>query len=136
VNVQTLLHEIKALVEDYTHFNEHDPRLADTATPTRDSPNTGVYRVVVLGLGKDRAVGGLNRYADLAVVVANPISGGSMNETNENAAIQAEELATVLADYDTDDAQTAEAVEATMIREHGRQVSTFALRVNYSYTEE
>lgn len=136
MNIKTLLHEIKALVADKTGFVEHSPRLADTATPTRDSPNAGVFRVVVLGTGKARATAGLNRYADLAVVVANPLSGGDANQTNEDAAVQAEELIEILDDYDTDDAQTDETIEAALIREHGRQVTTISCRVNYSYTEE
>jgi hypothetical protein len=135
VNIETLINEVKALVADYTHFDEHAPRLADTATPTRDSPNAGIFRVVVMGTGKTGQAG-LNRYADLAVVVANPQTGNDGNEVNKAAAVQAEELIDVLAAYDTDDAQTQEELEAALIREHGRSVTTISCRVNYSYTEE
>lgn len=135
MNIKTLLGDIKRLVGDLTGYQEHSPRLADNATQAADAPNTGIFRVVVLGTGQQK-VAGMDRYADLAIVVANPISGGDANQTNEDGAVQAEELLTVIAAYDGEEAQTQETLEAAMIREHGRQVTTIQARVNYKYTEE
>jgi len=135
MNIEQVIHDIKALVADATGYREHLPRMSENTMAGNNAPNAGVYRVAVLGAGKQKQVG-LNRYADLAVVLSVPLSGADMNKTNEQAAIEAERIIDTLADYDGEEAQTAEAVEAELIREAGRQVSTFACRVNYKYTEE
>lgn len=135
MNIEQLVLDIKALVAASTGYQEHSPRITERQQPLEGSPNSGVFRVVVMATGKTKQAG-LNRYADLAVVTSAPMSGGDANRTNLDTAIQAESLIDILADYDAEDAQTQEEVEATITREAGRSVVTYTVRVGYKLTEE
>lgn len=129
MNIKTLLHDIKNLVAAGTGYQEFSPRRQND-TGRQDAPNSGVFRVVVMGAGKTKHAG-LNRYADLVVVIMRPLSGGDANKSNEDAAEQTEALISTLADYDGTEAQTGLEIDAELIRESGRMVSTVQIRVNY-----
>ena len=135
MNIEQVITDIKRLVADETGFSEHRPRLATNQTPAMNAPNAGIFRVAVLGAGKAKQAG-LARYVDLAVVTSVPLSGADLNKSNEQAAIAAESMIDTLADYDGDEAQTQEEVECELIREAGRQVATYQIRVAYKLTEE
>lgn len=133
MNLTTAISEIKAIVQAATCFVEHSPRVSEYATPVQDAPNVGVYRVVVMGTGQIKHAG-LTRYVDLAIVTAEPLSGGDANRTNEESALQAEELVTALEAYDSDDAMTEESIEATLNRDAGRSIITISARILYKLT--
>lgn len=135
MNISQIITDVKALVADATGYLEHSPRISERQRLLEDSPNKGVFRVVVMATGKTKAAG-LNRYADLAIVTSAPMSGGDGNKTNTDTAIQAESLIDTLTGYDGEEAQTQEDIEAEITREAGRSIVTYAARVWYKLTEE
>jgi hypothetical protein len=135
MNVTTLTNDIKRIVAGATNYVEHQPRISEYAQPVQDAPNTGVFRVVVMGLGKTKHAG-LDRYADLAVAIAEPLSGGDANKTNEESAIRAERIVTALEAYDATEAHTDEIIDATLSRDAGRSIITIGARINYKFFEE
>lgn len=126
MNIETIVQDLKVLVGGATGYAEYALRREGPI----GAPNTGVYRVVVMGIGQTKVVG-MGRYADFAIVVMNPASAGDVNQSNLDAAIQSEELTTVLHQYAGEDAQTAEEISSEIIRESGRIVITMTARVNY-----
>jgi hypothetical protein len=136
MNITTVVNDIKTLIAGATNYAEHQPRISENMTPVQDAPNTGVYRVVVMGTGQIKYYAGLTRYADLAIITANPLSGGDANKTNEDMAIQAERLLTVIADYTGSEAMTEESLESTLNRDAGRSIITISARILYKYSEE
>ena len=89
-----------------------------------------------MGTGRQKALAGCDRYADLAIVVAEPLSGGDANKTNEESAIKAEYLSGIIGDYDGSEAFADEAIDATITRDAGRSIITMTARINYHYSEE
>lgn len=133
MNIQAVIDDLKCLVKTATCFVEHSPRQTQYMDAVQDAPNTGVFRVVVMGTGKTKQAG-LNRYADVAIVIAEPLSGGDANKTNEEAAVKAEELTTVIADYAGIEAMTQEEIETTINRDAARSVITISARIIYKLT--
>jgi hypothetical protein len=137
MKITDVIADLKRIVQGATNYQEHSPRLSEYATtPVQDAPNTGVFRVVVMGTGRQKALAGCDRYADIAIVVAEPLSGGDANKTNEEAAISAERLSGIIGDYDASEAYTDESVDATITRDAGRSIITMTARINYHYSEE
>lgn len=135
MNITTVLTDIKRIVAAATNYAEHQPRISENMTPVQDAPNAGVYRVVVMGTGQIK-VTGLDRYADLAIVIAEPLSGGDANKTNEDCAVKAESLIASLEAYDGSEAQTEQTIDATINRDAGRSIITISARILYKYSEE
>jgi len=135
MNVLTVIKDIKTVVAGETGFVEHQPRSSDYDNPVENAPNTGVFRVVVIGTGQIKLTG-VNRYVDLAIVVAEPLSGGNANQTNETAAIKAENLISALAEYAGSEAYADESIDVQISRNEGRSVTTVGVQINYKFTQE
>ena len=129
MNISTLVDAIKVLVQESTGYNEFTPR-ASKETKQESLPNTGIFRVVVLGEGKKKAQG-CDRYTDLVVVIVLPLSGGDSNKSNMDSAIETESLISDLADFAEDDTCISEEINSQISRESGRVVSTISFNVAY-----
>jgi hypothetical protein len=136
VIIKQIASDLKTLVAGATGYVEYSPPNQGSPTAAKNVPNTGVFRVVMVGVGRIRKDGGMNRYAEFVVVVLDPLSGGDPNASNLEASIQAESLIGVIGDYSGADAQTQEEIDSTISRESGRTVTALTFRVHYKLTEE
>lgn len=132
MNAETLLNNIKQIVANETGYPEHNPR-SSRENPIEPLPNTGVFRVVFLGTGKveGRRKDSPLRYADFAIVLSIPLSGGDSNKSNLDAANDAEKLITALAEYDNADSTIPDDIGCEITREAGRVTTSFILRSTY-----
>lgn len=132
MNLEKLVLDVKKIFHEATGYAEYNPRISRDVS-NEAFPNTGVFRVVMVGTGQAR-IAGAGRYVDFIGVLVTPLSGGDANQSNLDTAVEAENMITELSDYAGDDTSVSEEINNTISRESGRMVSSFEFRISYKLT--